>query len=93
MIEGEQMSFWDLPDKDETAANVDAFLKGQINRLARQAGCKLTDIASLISLILQLLEVVAIMLKKKCIKACMQLKLYKRLDTQWIKHTDYLLKF
>lgn len=46
MIEGEQMSFWDLPDKDETAANVDAFLKGQINRLARQAGCKLTDIAS-----------------------------------------------
>lgn len=46
MIEGEQMSFWDLPDKDETAANVDAFLKGQINRLARQAGCKLNDIAS-----------------------------------------------
>ena len=40
------MSFWDLPDKDETAANVDAFLKGQIYRLARQAGCKLTDIAS-----------------------------------------------
>lgn len=40
------MSFWILPDEEETAANVDAFLRGQIKRLERQAGMKLINLSS-----------------------------------------------
>lgn len=40
------MSFWNLSDTDKTADNVDAFLKGQIPRLARQAGVDLTTLSS-----------------------------------------------
>lgn len=40
------MSFWSLPDTEETAANVDAFLRGQISRLARTAGVDLVNLSS-----------------------------------------------
>lgn len=41
------MGFWSLPNEKETAANVDAFLRGQIKRLAMRAGVNLTDLSSL----------------------------------------------
>lgn len=40
------VSFWILPDEEETAANVDAFLRAQLKRLERQAGMKLVNLSS-----------------------------------------------
>lgn len=40
------MSLWKMPDPVETADNVDAFLKGQITRLAMQAGVSLINLSS-----------------------------------------------
>ncbi|WP_301049752.1 ArpU family phage packaging/lysis transcriptional regulator [Lactobacillus intestinalis] len=40
------MSLWKMPDPVETADNVDAFLKGQITRLAMQAGVSLVNLSS-----------------------------------------------
>lgn len=40
------MSLWKMPDSVETADNVDAFLKGQITRLAMQAGVSLINLSS-----------------------------------------------